>query len=378
MKMNNIIACVFLLVALLSTACEDLLTKVIDVDLADYPPKLSVTAVLDTDRSFKIRLSEAKSLASFNDWSVLNESVQRHVSVKLYEDDRCIFDDSRLSYFGGITSVILDTVVLEMQQGSVYKLTVEMDGYQTVASSATMPVSPILGQVSIDTVNIIKKTNPAVFESLSSGYSSYWGSEGEQFYGIKMSLTDNSPQPDYYSLELRTTNLSPEQTTETGHPVYFPEYNIGVSNTVLVQDNPDVEAAGLLSDGESFGLYLFDLMLFSDISFANKTINLDLFMPAFNNRMRKEKIPDYDPEFHGAEIILHVKHNLLVKHITTETFRHYRTLALQNQGLGFFSEPVTITTNIENGLGCFSLCNSQQVELFERLYYYYPQYYYWY
>ena len=364
---------------LLLAACEDLLKKDLDIKQADYPPKLSVTAVLDADMSFKLWLSEAKSLASFD--GSIDESVQRVVSVKLYEDDSPIFDYCRMVYFGGAsvyfggtTSVYLDTVVVEMQQGNTYKLTVEVDGYETVTSTAVMPDMPIIDQVSIDIFNMIQKKNVIEIESLNSG-GGYWGGYSDSYYGIKLSLADNSPLPDYYSFEVQPVFKSHEQTTSTDYPIYLPKPDIGVSNTVLVQDNPDVEAIGFLGDlGESYDLYLFDLMLISDISFSGKTANLDLFMP--KNEMvpfyyqQKDRVPDYNPDRDGEEIVPNVDVNLLVKHITKETFRHYRTLAMQNQGLGFFSEPVSVSTNIENGLGCFSLCNSRQILLYESVYYY--------
>ena len=364
---------VLLLLVLLSAACEDLLKKELNIKQAEYPPKLSVTAILDADRSFRLRLSEAKSLASYN--GMLNDvATLRSVSVKLYEDDRNIFDYSQMGYFGRLSDVFLDTIVMEMQQGNKYTLSVEVDGFETVTSTATMPAMPVIDQVSIDTANVIQKNNTVMVESLHGGDSG--GGYAESCYGIKMSLTDDSPQPDYYSVELRTVNKTPDQITSSGYPVYLPLHYIGVSNSALVQDNPDVEAAGFMSEGESYGLYLFDLMLISDISFAGKTANLDLFMSENDihmyNRPQKDRIPDYDPDRDGEEIVLHVDINLLVKHITKETFRHYRTLAFQNQGLGFFSEPVTVSTNIENGLGCFSLCNSHQVWLYDTVFYYYP------
>ena len=381
MNIKHLASYVLLPLVLLSAACDDLLKKELDIKQADYPPKLSVTAILDSDRSFSLRLYEAKSLASFN--GLVDETVHRHVSVKLVEDDRNIFDYNRMIYFGGTNVVVLDTVVLEMQQGNKYTLTVEVDGFETVTSTATMPDTPHVDQVSIDTVNLIQKNNVVMIESLRSGYGGYWGGYAESYYGIKLSLTDDSPLPDYYSIELRTVNKSPVQVTSSGYPVYLPANNIGVSNTVLVQDNPDIEAAGFIAEGETYGLYLFDLMLISDISFAGKTANLDLFMPVndlymYYNRPQKDRIPDYDPDRDGEVIVLHVDISLLVKHITKETFRHYRTLAFQNQGLGFFSEPVTVSTNIENGLGCFSVCNSHQVWLYDAVYYYYPDRHYWY
>jgi hypothetical protein len=85
------------------------------------------------------------------------------------------------------------------------------------------------------------------------------------------------------------------------------------------------------------------------MSFPNTTGTLDLWV--INTSYFKE--PCDTPAGH---IFL----DILVSHLSTATFEHYRSLVLQSNGVGFFSEPVSIAGNIENGYGCFTAINTER------------------
>ena len=100
---------------------------------------------------------------------------------------------------------------------------------------------------------------------------------------------------------------------------------------------------------------------------------MTLYMPLPYRDYFYTKRPDYDPDIHGREIKLTGIYDLEVSHISQEAFMHYRGMKLQKAGNAIFSEPVFIPSNIENGWGCFSLCNTKRIKLLEYgQYYFYP------
>jgi hypothetical protein len=112
-----------------------------------------------------------------------------------------------------------------------------------------------------------------------------------------------------------------------------------------------------MMSGENVDLYSFDLMMLTDATFANTGTRLDLYYP--QNGIVSE-IDKYDSPHHTS-----IKNTLIVRHHTQEAFKQYRSMAFQLAGLGFFSEPVFITSNMENAYGGFSVQNTVRIVLNE-------------
>jgi len=72
-----------------------------------------------------------------------------------------------------------------------------------------------------------------------------------------------------------------------------------------------------------------------------------------------EDNPDYE------RVKYHLETYLRVQHFSESTFRYYRGQVLQRNRVGFFTEPVTITGNIENGYGHFAAINAVSIKLLE-------------
>jgi hypothetical protein len=145
---------------------------------------------------------------------------------------------------------------------------------------------------------------------------------------------------------------------------------IATPNLTLIQDNPDVECMDMIFDGEKNSLYSFGLMMLTDATFAGSQARLDLF--ALYNPKQYEgagyypkPVVNYDPQRHGDREHLVRRCDLFVTHFTQEAFQQYRSMALQLAGIGFFSEPVFIPSNIENAYGCFSVQNTVRIALAE-------------
>ncbi len=130
-----------------------------------------------------------------------------------------------------------------------------------------------------------------------------------------------------------------------------------------MQDNPDMEAQGILMNLEPVDIYVFIMMFLSDLNLSKRNGSFPLYVSAhtpqhYNDLYYKDN-PNYEKVFFHSELFLRVKH------ITTATFNYYRSLALQYEGMGFFTEPVNIAGNIEDGYGEFSVFNSVNFKLLE-------------
>jgi hypothetical protein len=229
-----------------------------------------------------------------------------------------------------------------------------------------MPEAPRISGISVDSLNHALKENVINIKSLS--YLSYSSSSSSGYYlPFSLNIEDNTPSPDFYSFQIEYYNKVEYEGGEY-ESEYQNEYengyektdliDIATSNLAMIQDNPDVESLDLMLDGENYDLYSFDLMMLTDATFANTNIRLDLYTPDSNIYYGYIK-PDQLMQ-------VYTKYTLTVRHHTQEAFKQYRSMAFQLAGLGFFSEPVFITSNMENAYGGFSLQNTSRILLYEK------------
>jgi hypothetical protein len=83
--------------------------------------------------------------------------------------------------------------------------------------------------------------------------------------------------------------------------------------------------------------------------------------PLDESRYYPKPVVRYDPWRHGDQTHLTKHRDLLVTHLSPEVFRQYRSMTFQIAGMGFFSEPVFISSNMENAYGCFSAQNTVRI-----------------
>ena len=353
--------------------------KIIDMPEYDSVPKLAVSSILDTDSGrFTLSIFEALSLSHYKDWKPISRTVIRDGEIRLFEDDNLIlqldgpFDLSSNRQYPEDPSVNdfhpngyhYKKTGVSAVAGRTYRLEAEIDGYEMVTATTIMPDAPVIGEIKTDTVNIVHKDNIASFYSLGYGYGSSWSNN---FIITDVSLTDNSTSPDYYVIQQRIYTNIKSIVGEVINPYWINDIsvstvNTGISNPLLVQDNPDYESqmGDIFGESESYDLYLFDLFVMSDFTFANSNIDLKLHAGyndffGYGNQVR---LSDYNLETDGAEVTRSCRFDVMIKHISPETYKHYQSMALQLTGVDFFTEPVNIVSNVKNGYGCFSACNS--------------------
>lgn len=334
--------------------CENMIQE-IDIAPSNFPPKLAVSATIDTDSgTFNLTFTEARSLGSYKKWRSENSTIIRKGTVSLYEDDnptpiyRIVdggngqgFDMSLRSYESGFS---VEKKGLVLKAGSAYRLTLEVEGYPTATSTVVMPDDPAVEDIALDTEKKIHKRYP-YFIGLSGG-GSYGGDM--DFYPLNIRLKDNSRDRDYYMFRLESTTVIPNDNyvyTETPH--------IATANRALIQDNPDMEANPLSIENFE-DVYLFERMLVSDMSFANATGTIDLLLQEWLVKASAPLPCDTASQQYEQRTSM----DICISHLSAITYEHHRSLALQRNGVDFFTEPVSIPSNIENGFGCFAAINT--------------------
>ena len=384
-KVFNIIAA-----ALFLAAC-DMKTE-IDVDIAAFPPRLVVTATLDGGSgTFSIILTEGRALADFKTPRPSGQKVVANGEIRLYEDGNLIlreageFDMTTNNfepYFCRDTWQFIFPerggyrfeAPVATNPGSTYRLVVMTDKHETVTSTSTMPPLPVVS-VSINTTETIKRGGVKRYSSLGRGISVSGGGSFE-FWAVSLQWGERPAGRNYYALEMHE-----ERTLVEGTPNEWDregKFYIGiyVPDLSKLQDNPEVEIFDAmeidLGGGPTinYDTYWFPILLMSDMAFTSDDASITLLKhtpwSGFDFRSSVENSQQNPhPSFPSNFPRFEVTYTLRVRHITEATFRYYRSLALQSIGLDFFTEPVNIVSNIENGFGVFTVFSAADFRLSE-------------
>ena len=393
---TNLLRLIYIASILFLASCDGMKTE-LDISSISFPPKLSVTAILDRcfspdsssfssdSSSFSINIVEARSLADYAKPFSTDREIIRNGEIRLFEDDRLIW--SKTGPFDMSTKIAFVSgdswtgenkcgyhhieYGISISAGSEYRLEVEIEGYETATSTSVIPEIPVV-TASVDTSTKVLKSHVRNINSLNNttGFSN-----GYYYMPISVHFTEtDSNVRKYFALDIREKldfHCNDGVCQNSRNQNY---YGICVAELSKLQDNPDVEALDLLTNNTNnvADLYAFPFLLQSNLTFTNGINKLNYYMM---NVFGKDTCLFGCLEANNPEFIKYSNYQtylLRVKSITTETFRYYRGLVLQSKGMGFFSEPVTIVGNIKNGYGCFSVSNTVYVPLlvYEEYYYF--------
>ena len=375
----TILLCLFLF-----AACESDLK----IDTLSFPPKLAISASLDGGSGhFKLLLSEGNALADYAEPQPVDKEIIRNGEIRLFEDDRLILSESGpfdLSFIGAHTvfdenglgtsvstrhGFRFEKTDISTRPGSVYRLEIDVDGYTSVTSSMTMPAAPMVS-ASMDTDVQVRLM---LTYRRKNGWGLYQGWDIDPFSWYEMNLWPVSihladPDPNtrnYFEMEIQRSQRETNGNTKYNYTITGP--GIGVSDISILQDNPNIEAFEKgNADFNYADFYQFFSLMISDNTFSGKSASLTLYSEV----ERKNSYPwDNDPDIpippDLIEVIFHRTTTLYVKSIPTETFKYYRSQMIQSAGIGFYTEPVIIKGNVENGYGFFSVYNSKSITFLE-------------
>ena len=345
-------------------ACE--MAKELDIEAPYFPPKLSVTAILNGQNgTFEIRLMEGLSLAEFKQSYSHNKNVVRNGEIRLYEDDEIIlsipgpFDMSaQITNFGdgwkyGQNGYYRIRTGISTHPGSVYRLEAELEGFPMAVSTSVMPMAPVVS-ISVDpATQVIKKH---VREIGVAGLWMYqmspprpYGHYPEKYWPFSVTV-DIPGENNYFAFNL--TNVEANRFSRF--------WGIG-----------SADASVLMEDGmadELFGNRVADLYLFPFL--VTKTISKDVtrnFYAAVPDNLNSPDYGDSYLEEHPEmeKIPTHHALYLQVRHISPATYQYIRTLSLQLEVNRLNEQPSIVVGNIEGGYGIFSVYNVTPVLLVE-------------
>jgi hypothetical protein len=345
-------------------SCENMKIE-LDVTSISFPPKLSVTAILDGgDNSLLISFSEGRALSDYAEPLPNDRVIIREGEIRLFEDNQLIWSKPGpfdMSVSGESWAYQTQNGYYHVEQGiatragSTYRLEVQVEGYPVAVSTSVMPAPPDVS-ASIDANVTVEKWK---FYETSSYV--YWDMEGigGQYNPLSVHFVETSPDVrKYFALELyvKTDRYLQDVYLDTSHDRHW----IGVSDLTKLQDNPDVEASDLLLDTYPKDLYVFAVLLQSNLTFSKGNNIFNYFAPDV-----LYWLSDCWCSSHHPKVTLQNTLTLRVKQLTAASFRFYRSLRLQDSELGFFTEPVNVVGNIENGYGSFAVLNSVSIPLME-------------
>ena len=380
---------IIFIILIFFTACNSDLKTELDLHTISFPPKLAVSATLDGESGiFTLFLSEGNALADYAKPRSPDKEIIRDGEIRLFEDNTLIFSEPGpfdLSFIdhhleqdeNGVYYAVqvrhgysFEKNGVSTRPGSVYRLEIEVEGYKPVTSSMTMPATPVVSASMDTTIHVNVLYHDTKSYNMRSGFyrALYYNPSGiyynyENTWPVTVHFTDPDPtERDYFVLEIkrsqRAVNYDSKYDTSSS-------FGIGVSDIAILQDNPNIEAAeGKPSDFNYAIYYAFHSLVMSDISFSGKNASLT-FYSAVERTTPYPYPPSLteDPEL--VKILFHHTTTLNVKHISTETFKYFRSQLMQEAGVGFYTEPVVIAGNIENGYGFFSVFNSVSFQFLE-------------
>ena len=345
-------------VLMLCMACEGM-RKELEIDFISFPPKLSVTAILDAEQGiFTITLREGRALADYSQPFSVNREIISNGEIRLFEDGELIltitgrfdmsvrtgndFESRQNGFYRSVGGI-------EAKSGSVYSIEVEVEGYPIATASSVMPSVPIVS-ASIDTstlivMNSVKQINSLQF-AVPSIFTEY--DVPNRYWPVTVSFSNPDATHSYYALEQQKGFVN-----RHGNTFGLGPWGLGVSDMSVLIDNPHTE--GFFAGTEPSDLYIFPLLVLNNPSLVKQTFYVKA------EYMVHPYVAD-NPEVETS--ILYHYWMLRIKHITQETFRNYRSHVLQG-GHGFFSEPVNILGNINNGYGNFTTYNSFSIIILE-------------
>ena len=343
--------------------------KYFDIENApDFPPRLSVTALLDGENGdFNITIMESRSLAFYGQGFELTREIIRNGEIHLYEDGVLIhshsgqFDMSIDEYKTQKNGYRHNVSGIDTRTGGEYRLEVDVEGYPKVVSTSVMP--PAL-DVSASLDNSTHVFMSDIKEIRSVGYGlQHFGSSAQHnpwgtFWPVSAYIADPDPNaPNYFVLEIFHRH-------ENNHHVSG-NYNrgIGVPDLMILRDVDMDPTAGQMDISSSTDLFLFSMLLLGDITFSLENVSRTFYTRALRTVYEQDPSLDDDPDFE----MVTTSHTIYLraKHITPATYRYYRGIRQQESINLLFSEPVNIVGNFEGGYGIFSVYNTTSIPLLE-------------
>ena len=381
------IICVISLLFYILAGCDDMFQKKIDVNITGAEPKLAITAILDTDSGrFSIYIFNAYPMASLLVSDIYGDEIVRNGEIRLFEGEQLLyaiqgpFDLSTKYTFPDTRNGYRFTAKeLPLKAGKTYQLEVDIDGYPKAISSSKMPdVSGVVDAI-LDTTKFLYAKNNITLRSLGNDYA----------YPVYISLNDRSYSSDdffYFELQTYAKFLEKKNGGRINQCIGVSEYNFILDNPVYLTEKGEF-------DKELYDLYWLDGIMLSDAMLCSVRPHFNLYVAAnvFTSGFPfcQQQIQELQMRYGGSpeewwpyssEGPVLFEHDLVIKHVSKDVYKHYKTMTLQRpddhelsisgafefiSGINYFTEPINVSGNIRNAFGCFVLSNTQRIRLLD-------------
>ncbi len=311
-------------------SCEDQFSSIKEIDLPPHEPVLAVVSHFES-KPISLPINSynhfAQKVFVSNSVGALEQEPSDYIkdaTVELYHENNLISSLTNSNFeFNFSESFYFDSTITALDPGE-YTLRVSAPGFTSIEVSQTLPNTPEIGEISFE-----KEKIPIGFESQLNDL-------------LEIEIIDPVDEENYYSFDIyyEFYKLDSFYYDAEKDSVYFGEaYDTTYYEMRYFESNDP-----LFEFGDRFD------MIIPDVGFNGDSYKVRLALSPLS-------------ETSGRKLsAIHIyTHNLSKDAYLFETSKERYFLAIGNP----FAEPVIIHSNVENGLGTFSLGNTtyKKIEL---------------
>lgn len=309
-----------ILVCSLLFSCEDMET-VVTIDIPPHEAVLVLDSIVDTDTEVRVLVSH--SVGAFEQ---ITPSCITDAEVLLFENNQFVdtlsidlINTDSVNYYNnsGESQILMNYYTSDIipNSGSVYKIVVNHQNYESITASTYIPEDIIVYDIQIDTV-----TDPDKI-------------------GFSFSFNDNGIQENYYRLKLFSSCM--KIWIDDGDTVEH-----GYSGRMIMMSNDPSFPSDIPFEGYTF---IDQQVIFTDDLFNGQEKNISIDVESKGYR------------YSDCDTV-----TIQFSTFSDDTYSYYNSLGEHSdQGeLGLFGgEVIPVYSNVENGLGVIISVNAQNIQL---------------
>ncbi len=284
-----------------ASSCEE----PVDLDIAILPPQIVVNSNFAPGQPFQVAITKSKNVLSAEAEEYVNDA-----EVRIFSSQGKELDKLQLKHF---QHPFYESRRLQPESGKAYRLEVTVPGYPQLIAEDVVPFPVALETIEMDTIETFGEIDERVYK-----------------VEINVGFTDPIGAQDYYHLSLYNQVLDPidEHVPMSGFDETSSEDDL-VPLTPLENDNNNPAITFHYEEGG---------VLFTDEDFDGQKAGLKFYsLISLNNEAKMGKVVG------------------ILRTVSKDYYLYHTSLSRQiaNKDRPFV-EPISVYSNIDNGLGIFS------------------------